>query len=201
MKNNYINTAIFPLKSIILPGGQFPLRIFERRYIDMVKECLKKNTGFVIALTKKDAEYISSVYEYGCYVEIVDWSQLDGGLLGITVEGKKIVTLNNYKLDESNLLKGDAIDIDISIDYLIPQKYQILSKFYKKIYPEIKAYIFHNKSKYNDANWISFRLIECLPIEISDKADLISTHEPLERLEKILHIIKRIYPQELNVLD
>jgi Lon protease-like protein len=56
MKNNYINTAIFPLKSIILPGGQFPLRIFERRYIDMVKECLKKNVGFVIALTKKDAE-------------------------------------------------------------------------------------------------------------------------------------------------
>ena len=62
MKNNYINTAIFPLKSIILPGGQFPLRIFERRYLDMVKECLKKNVGFVIALTKKDAEYISSVY-------------------------------------------------------------------------------------------------------------------------------------------
>ena len=102
--NSYNNIAIFPLKSIILPGGQFPLRIFERRYLDMIRECLKNNVGFVIALTKKDSEYISSVHEYGCYVEIVDWSQLDGGLLGITVEGKKIVTLNNYKLDESNLL-------------------------------------------------------------------------------------------------
>ena len=162
--NSYNNIAIFPLKSIILPGGQFPLRIFERRYLDMIRECLKNNVGFVIALTKKDSEYISSVHEYGCYVEIVDWSQLDGGLLGITVEGKKIVTLNNYKLDESNLLKGAASEIDLGIDYLIPQKYQILSKFYRKIYPEIKAYIFHNKSKYNDANWIGFRLIECLPI-------------------------------------
>ena len=44
---------IFPLKSIILPGGQFPLRIFERRYLDMTRNCLKHNTGFVIALTKK----------------------------------------------------------------------------------------------------------------------------------------------------
>jgi Lon protease-like protein len=199
--NNYNDIPIFPLKSIILPGGQFPLRIFERRYLDMIKDSLKTNSGFVIALTKRDADYISSVHDYACYVEIVDWSQLDGGLLGITVEGKSLVTLSNYKLDETNLLRGDAQQIKSSIDHLIPQKYQILSKFYRKIYPEIKAYIFHNKSKYNDANWIGFRLIECLPIEISDKADLIATNEPLDRLEKILHIVKRIYPKELDLLD
>ena len=199
--NNYNDIPIFPLKSIILPGGQFPLRIFERRYLDMIKDSLKTNSGFVIALTKRDADYISSVHDYACYVEIVDWSQLDGGLLGITVEGKSLVTLSNCKLDETNLLRGDAQQIKSSIDHLIPQKYQILSKFYRKIYPEIKAYIFHNKSKYNDANWIGFRLIECLPIEISDKADLIATNEPLDRLEKILHIVKRIYPKELNLID
>ena len=199
--NNYNDIPVFPLKSIILPGGQFPLRIFERRYLDMIRDSLKTNSGFVIALTKKDADYISSVHDYACYVEIVDWSQLDGGLLGITVEGKSLVTLSNCKLDETNLLRGNAQQIKSSIDHLIPQKYQILSKFYRKIYPEIKAYIFHNKSKYNDANWIGFRLIECLPIEISDKADLIATNEPLDRLEKILHIVKRIYPKELNLLD
>ncbi len=199
--NNFTNIAVFPLKSIILPGGQFPLKIFERRYIDMVKSSLKNNEGFVIALTKNDSDYVSSVHEYGCYVEIVDWSQLDGGLLGITVEGKKIVKLSECTLDEANLLKGNATVRAMGIDHIIPQKYQILSKFYKKIYPEIKAYIFHKKSKYNDANWVGFRLIECLPIEVNDKADLISTSEPLDRLEKILHIIKRIYPKELNVLD
>ena len=56
---------------------------------------MKNNTGFVIALTKKDSDYISSVYDYASYVEIVDWSQLDGGLLGITVEGKNIVKLSH----------------------------------------------------------------------------------------------------------
>ena len=192
---------IFPLKSIILPGGQFPLRIFERRYLDMTRNCLKNNTGFVIALTKKDSDYITSVYDYASYVEIVDWSQLDGGLLGITVEGKNIIKLDNYKLDEGNLLIGSGKEIETGLDYLIPQKYQILSKFYKKIYPEIKSYIFHNKPKYNDANWVGFRLIECLPIQLNDKADLISMSEPLDRLERILHIIKRIYPNELNLLN
>ena len=199
--SNLKNIPIFPLKSIILPGGQFPLRIFERRYLDMIKNSLKNDSGFVIALTKKDADYISSVHDYACYVEIVDWSQLDGGLLGITVEGKKIVMLSNCELNEGNLLMGHAKEIESSIDHLIPAKYQILSKFYRKIYPEIKAYIFHNQSKYNDANWVGFRLIECLPIQICDKADLIATNEPLDRLEKILHIVKRIYPKELNLLD
>ena len=141
------NIPIFPLKSIILPGGQFPLRIFERRYLDMTRDCLKNNDGFIIALTKSDSDYISSVYDYASYVEIVDWSQLDGGLLGITVEGKQIVKLSNCSLDECNLLKGDAEEVEHGIDYLVPQKYQILSKFYKKIYPEIKAYIFHIKPK------------------------------------------------------
>tara|TARA_B100001057_G_scaffold121729_1_gene120544 strand:+ start:1423 stop:2025 length:603 start_codon:yes stop_codon:yes gene_type:complete len=199
--NNIKNIPIFPLKSIILPGGQFPLRIFERRYIDMIRDALKDDTGFIIALTKHDAEFISSVHEYGCYVEIVDWSQLDGGLLGITVEGKNIVKLSNCELDEGNLLRGNAIAREQEVNHLVPKKYQILSKFYKKIYPEIKSYIFHSNSNYNDANWVGFRLIECLPIEINDKADLISTDQPLDRLEKILHIIKRIYPKELNILD
>ena len=139
--NNYNDIPIFPLKSIILPGGQFPLRIFERRYLDMIRDSLKTNSGFVIALTKKDADYISSVHDYACYVEIVDWSQLDGGLLGITVEGKKIVTLSNCELNEGNLLIGHAKEIESSVDHLIPAKYQILSRFYRKIYPEIKAYI------------------------------------------------------------
>tara|TARA_B100001113_G_scaffold188466_1_gene154350 strand:- start:640 stop:1242 length:603 start_codon:yes stop_codon:yes gene_type:complete len=199
--NSFSNIPIFPLKSIILPGGQFPLRIFERRYIEMIKDSLKNNSGFIIALTKHDAEYISSVHEYGCYVEIVDWSQLDGGLLGITVEGKNIVKISNCELDETNLLKGHATIREQEINHLVPEKYRILSRFYKKIYPEIKSYIFHSNSNYNDADWIGFRLIECLPIEVTDKADLISTDEPLDRLEKILHIIKRIYPKELNVLD
>ena len=199
--NNVKNIPIFPLQSIILPGGQFPLRIFERRYLDMVRTSLKMNEGFVIALSKEESEFISSVYEYACYVEIVDWTQLDGGLLGITVEGKNIVKIENNKLDKYNLLRGDIENVNLLPDHLVPQKYQVLSKFYKKIYPGIKSYIFYEKEKYHDANWLAFRLIECLPIHLGDKADLISTFEPLDRLEKILHIVKRIYSKELDSLN
>ena len=70
MNNQMI--PLFPLKSIVLPGGIFPLRIFERRYIDMVKNCIKNDTGFCIVLVRNNSqkEYIDDVYNYGCYVEI-----------------------------------------------------------------------------------------------------------------------------------
>ena len=105
--------------------------------------------------------------------------------------------LSNCELNEGNLLMGHAKVIESSIDHLIPAKYQILSKFYRKIYPEIKAYIFHNQSKYNDANWVGFRLIECLPIQICDKADLIATNEPLDRLEKYYILLKEFILRSL----
>ena len=125
------------------------------------RDCLKNNSGFVIALTKTDSEYISSIYDYACYVEIVDWSQLDGGLLGITVEGKKIVKLDNYSLNESNLLIGNAIEINIGVEFDSRQNIKFCLNLSNLFYPEIKAYIFHTNPKYNDANWLGFRLIEC----------------------------------------
>ena len=120
---------MFPLKSIVLPGGLFPLRIFERRYINMVKNCLKNETGFCITLVRAESDngYITNVYNYGCYVKIVDWNQLEDGLLGITVEGIKKIHVLECNLNEDNLLQGSIEDIEVEKEYMVPQKYLSLS--------------------------------------------------------------------------
>jgi len=87
-----INTyPVFPLSINVLPGSYLPLQIFEPRYLDMVKSCLAKEEGFCIALIKQDEKAYSdglpSLHEVGTYVEIVDFNQLQNGLLGITVKG------------------------------------------------------------------------------------------------------------------
>ena len=100
---------LFPLQSIVLPGGLFPLRIFERRYLDMVRDCIKNNTDFCIALIRDNSkeEYITDVYNYGCLVKITDWNQLDDGLLGITVEGTNKVKIYDRNLEKNNLFLVD----------------------------------------------------------------------------------------------
>ena len=200
MKENQI--PLFPLKSIVLPGGLFPLRIFERRYINMVKNCLKAETGFCITLVREESVngYIKDVYNYGCYVKIVDWNQLEDGLLGITVEGMKKIHVLECNLDKDNLLIGSIEDIEIEKEYMVPQKYLLLSKFYKKIYPNIKDFISFKKERYADATWISYRLTECLPLDASTKNKLIALDNAFDRLDKLNEIVNKLYKKELNDL-
>ena len=198
----YDNIPIFPLKSIVLPGGLFPLRIFERRYIDMITECMKEEEGFCIALTKTEEPnlYVTDIYEYGSFVKITDWSQLNDGLLGITVEGKNIVKILKSNLNDSGLLNGTIEYLESEKEYMIPQKYLILSKFYRKIYPGIKNFIDFKEEKYADASWIGFRLTECLPLDLSTKVSLMSIDNAIDRLEMINTIIHKLYKEEINQL-
>ncbi len=195
-------TPLFPLQSIVLPGGLFPLRIFERRYLDMVRDCIKNDVGFCISLIRDNSkeEYITDIYNYGCYVKITDWNQLDDGLLGITVEGINKVKILDRNLEKSNLLMGVIENIAIEKEYMIPQKYLLLSRFYKKIYPGIKHVISFKKERYADASWIGFRLIECLPLDSSTKNKLIAINHAIERLDMLNKIVQKVYKAEVNEL-
>jgi len=77
---------LFPLSSVVMPGGLMPLRLFERRYIDMVKDCFRNGTGFGICLLKsgREAGAISEPYPLGTRVSIIDFDQGSDGLLHIT---------------------------------------------------------------------------------------------------------------------
>ena len=193
---------LFPLKSIVLPGGIFPLRIFERRYINMVKDCIKNDTGFCIVLTRNNSnnKYIDDVYNYGCLVKITDWDQLEDGLLGITVSGQSKIHVIDCGLNENDLLCGNIEAVPDEKEYMIPQKYLILSKFYKRIYPGIKNFISYKRERYSDATWIGFRLTECLPLDSSTKNKLIATNDAIERLEKLYEIVNRVFRAEIKDL-
>ena len=193
---------IFPLKSIVLPGGVFPLRIFERRYLDMVTKCIKEDTGFCIALVQKEDrnKYIDQVYEIMSYVEITDWNKLEDGILGISVEGKSLAKVKKCELNKDNLLIGQVDIVKPEKEFMVPQKYQLLSKFYRKIYPGIKDYIDFKRERYADASWVGYRLTECLPLDLQTKASLISLDDAILRLEKIYDIVNKLYKKEIKQL-
>ena len=85
------NIPLFPLHTVLYPDGQLPLRIFEPRYVDMISECLKTNTGFGVCLIKQGAETgpAATCFNIGTYAEVVDFSRQTNGLLTITIQGKK----------------------------------------------------------------------------------------------------------------
>lgn len=81
--------SLFPLNTVLFPGARLPLRIFEQRYLELVKTSLRQDCDFVIVLISKGHEVgvAPEVFSVGTRARIVDWNQLEDGILGITVEG------------------------------------------------------------------------------------------------------------------
>ena len=98
---------LFPLNSVIFPGGALPLRLFEPRYLDMVKDCMRNEHGFGIALIKNGNELgqAAKVYKTGTECRIADWETLPDGLLGITAYGETKIHIETRGKDCSPLPK------------------------------------------------------------------------------------------------
>ena len=107
-----LTSPLFPLNINVLPGALLPLQIFEPRYIDMVRKCLSNSEGFCIVLAKQgydDKTGLPSHHNIATYVEIVDFDQLDNGLLGITVRGKDKIKVQEKWKEDDDLLMGKVL--------------------------------------------------------------------------------------------
>ena len=105
---------LFPLGSVLFPGGRLPLQIFEQRYLDLVRGCMKEGTGFGVAWIAEGAEVAHpgvgqpNLGEVGCYARIVDWDSLPNGLLGITIEGGERFHLSSARAESNLLVMGEV---------------------------------------------------------------------------------------------
>ena len=111
MPDKLIEIPVFPLNTNVLPEGLMPLQIFEPRYIDMVKFCMKSNLGFIVLLDEYkviDDKSNPKFSNLGTYVEIIDFDKLDNGLLGITVKGRFRTRILNSHIQADGLHIGDV---------------------------------------------------------------------------------------------
>ncbi|MDH5425971.1 MAG: LON peptidase substrate-binding domain-containing protein [Gammaproteobacteria bacterium] len=182
---------IFPLNMTLFPGGRLPLQIFETRYIDMLKDCFRNNTGFVI-VSIKDGHEVGlrpETYTIGTYAEIIDWSTLPSGLLGITVEGRERVKLTEITEAEDKLLTAQTEFIDAEVAVPVPAAYLHLVKILKSIKDNPVIQNLNLNIDYQNASELSCRLSELLPFDIEDKQALLELQDPIERLARVQAIL------------
>jgi Lon protease-like protein len=116
-----LNTVpIFPLHAVLFPEGKLPLRIFEPRYLELVKRSLKEDQPFVIAALLSGQEVLSGAPEasaprlapVACLVRIVDFDALADGTLGITVVGEARVRIERSWEGPGRLMEGDLTRLE-----------------------------------------------------------------------------------------
>ena len=189
---------LFPLRLVLFPGGRLDLQIFEQRYIDLVRHCMKTNTGFGVCLLKQGEEIIragtrQTIHQTGTYAVIVDWDQLDNGLLGITVEGKDKFRISECWQDDSNLLRARATfsDSDSLGKELIPLEDQFAPL--ADLLQNLESHPLVEQKNLNinyDNLWdLGWRLSELIPIATEQKQQLLEIDDPWERIENIERLI------------
>ncbi len=190
---------VFPLNTVLFPEGEMQLRLFEPRYLDMVKSCMRDDTGFGICLIQdgKEAGEPAEIFPLGTYVKITDWDQLNDGLLGITVKGERRFRVNSTEIQTDNLRLADVSWLDEDDDP-IPDAYQGFSELLKEIATRYELPYAEETERFDEANWVSERLAEILPFELLSKQALLEMDSALNRFDYMQALLEKIDAGELN---
>ncbi|MEH6394827.1 LON peptidase substrate-binding domain-containing protein [Pseudoalteromonas sp.] len=183
--------AIFPLPVFILPSGYTRLRIFESRYLDMVKESLKTEQGFV--LCQYDVDSYLNVPQYGCLVDIIDFSQDEQGQLLIDVVAKSVVEISDVSENKQQLRYGQLSSTRST--FWFQQPHQLLDK--DKCLKTALQQLFtanpqlndlYRETQFDELNWVVARWLELLPISI-DKKQQLAFKSDFANIHSFLHTV------------
>jgi len=186
-----MKAPVFPLNSVVLPGGRIPLQLFEPRYIDMLSRCMKEDKGFVISLLRNgnEAGRTASFYETGTYVRIVDFKKLDNGLLGITVEGDSKVSITDFWQQDDGLHLGEMEFLPAESRADIPTVFHELPSVLRALFRHPVIEELGMSVDYEDARDVSWRLTELLPLDKQDKQQLLEMQDPMARLARLQELL------------
>tara|TARA_R110000868_G_scaffold59891_3_gene183629 strand:+ start:1867 stop:2439 length:573 start_codon:yes stop_codon:yes gene_type:complete len=187
------SVPLFPLSAHLLPGGRLALRIFEVRYVKMVKEACATNSGFGICMLNAKGDTISNqhILPIGTYAKVVDFDLLSDGMLGVTVEGLNCFTINSIETQKDGLRIGqcDAMPPwQLGENPLVMGSLNTgLQEIFDK-YPELQN-IYPNPL-FTDPLWVIYRWLELMPIEAQQKQLLLGYKDHVKAFQFLTQLIK-----------
>ena len=185
---------LFPLSSVLFPGALLNLRIFEQRYLDLVRECSRNVSGFGVCLILEGPEVGKPALPaaVGTLARITDFCTRPDGLLGITAEGGKRFQVSATRVRDNGLVHGNVRYWPSEPVVQVPPEHGLLATILERLLEQIgAAYATVERARFDDASWVGFRLGELLPLEQSEKQHLLQMTDPVRRLAQLQHYIPR----------
>ena len=189
---------LFPLSGVLLPFGRIPLQIFEQRYLDLVRDCMKSGTDFGVVWIRRGAEVAQrgrvapDLGDYGTCARIVDWDQLPNGLLGITIEGARRFELIETATRANGLVVGDVQLQDAQPPAPMLDAWQPLLDVLLSLQTHPHVQQMNLQLDYDNAWQVGYTLVQLLPLEESLKYELLgidSVEALMQELDTVLNQI------------
>lgn len=188
-----MRVPLFPLRTVLYPGGPLPLRIFEPRYLDMVSKCIANDSPFGVLLIKSGTETgPATTYDIGTLARIVDWYQGSDGLLGITAIGEQRFRLISSSREPDGLSIGDIEIFASETSLTLPEEYRPLADILSGVLDDLGRLYETLEKKYDDAGWVGYRFAEILPITPEQKQSCLEADDPVRRLEMMRDVLDTV---------
>jgi Lon protease-like protein len=175
---------IFALGAVLFPRSLVPLRIFEARYMDMAKECLRHGTEFGLCLISEGGEVgaAPSIQSVGCMARIVEWDMPELGILQVVVEGGERFRVLERRVSADGLILAGVERLPPELPLPVPSEHEALVRLLRAIVENSDERYFPRPLRFDDAVWVSFRLADVLPMPIGRKQQALALEDPLARL-------------------
>lgn len=185
---------LFPLSSVLFPQGTLSLRIFEPRYLDMIRDCARNDSGFGVCLILDGAEVgePATPAAVGTLARIVDFHSGSDGLLGILARGDRRFRVQHTRVRDDGLIHAQVEWIEEGDMQPVPADCGLLATILERFHEQAGGeYAKVDHARYDDAAWVAYRLAEALPLEQAERQLLLQLSDPIERLVQLMHYLPR----------
>jgi uncharacterized protein len=176
---------IFPLGTVLFPGSALPLKIFEQRYMEMTKICLRDERPFGVCLIKEGREVGDPALPQavGCLAAIEQWDMPQTGLFHLLARGGDRFRLSDSRVAKNGLMTGtiERLPPDPPADAVDGACRRVLEMIIERV--EVSQ--FQKPHRLDDASWVGFRLAEILPLDVRIKQELLEMTDASQRLAHI----------------
>jgi uncharacterized protein len=178
---------LFPLQTVLFPGGLLPLRVFEARYVDLVSQCLREDSVFGVNLIAEGKEVGAPARPHatGTSARIVSFDAPRPGLLQVSVMGERRYRILGTEVGANGLLIAEVEWLEERPSQPVPPESAILVAVLRAIMSDLGEEHFPPPRHFEDADWVGMRLAGVLPIPMRARQALLELELPIDRLQII----------------
>lgn len=187
---------LFPLHTVLFPGGVLGLRVFEPRYLDMVRDCSRAGQGFGVCLILQGEEVgaAASSAAVGCEARVEDFSTTADGLLQLTVRGGRRFHVERSRVRDNGLVVGEVRWLDDPVGEPLRPEHALLALLLRRMVERAGPAnrLAAEESDFRDAAWVAWRLAEWLPLDGDERQQLLQADTAPERLQMLVNAVARL---------
>ena len=176
---------------MLFPGGRLPLRIFEARYMDMARACMREGSPFGVCAIREGAEVgaPATPFDVGTLARIVEWDMPQLGLLHVVAQGERRFRIRSRRVERNGLALAAAEVLAEETDAAVPGSAARCARLLERLI-EQQPELFPEPHRLDSAVWVSSRLAELLPLSLPEKQSLLELDAGVARLERISALLR-----------